>query len=161
LSDHDAKAALVALAASGAMVVKQAGGRGRGRRVIYTLERTLVSRVDFAKALATLDGDHGAVALLAHLVEFAGADGRAPVSVLGMSEARGGPFARWTRCKLEKARVKLETTGLLVRDDDLRRGIRRPRAMFLVRAASVLKIPQNVPVDIHPPRPLALTALTA
>lgn len=156
---HDAEAAINGLVGRDVLRQVRARGRGRGNAGRYQVRDPLVSQVSFAASLHTLGGDAAALALLAFLVDTWGADARAPISAEGMSQTVGGPFGGWTKVKILRARDRLEAAGLIERLEVKRRGVRRPRALFQVRAAAVLKIPEIVPVDIH--RPLGLLASEA
>jgi hypothetical protein len=156
---HDAEAAINGLVGRDVLRQVRARGRGRGNAGRYQLRDPLVSQVSFAASLHTLGGDAAALALLAFLVDTWGADARAPISAEGMSQTVGGPFGGWTKVKILRARDRLEVAGLIERLYVRRRGVRRPRALFQVRAAAVLKISEIVPVGIH--RPLGLLASEA
>lgn len=148
---HDAMAAIEGLLTLQVLERVAAGSRGRGNAARYQLTESLASRLNFATALQVLDGDARAVALLMFVTDFWGSDAQANISAFGMSQAVGGPFGAWTKVGIVKARGQLESAGLLVRIPQKRRGLRHARALFQVRAAGVLKIAENVPVDIHPP----------
>lgn len=154
---HDAEAAITALVSAGVLRLLQAGGKGRGRAARYRLVEPLVSEVSFAVGLHRLKGDATALMLLVFLVDRWGDASNAPISAEGMSQFVGGPFGGWTKVKIVKARDHLEAAGLIERLKMKRTSARQPRAMFQMQAASVLKIPGNVPVDIH--RPLRREAL--
>lgn len=96
-------------------------------------------------------GDAAALMLLVFLVDRWGDGSNAPISAEGMSQFVGGPFGDWTKVKIVKARDHLVAAGLVERLKTKRISARQPRAMFQMRAAGVLKIPGNVPVDIHRP----------
>lgn len=148
---HDAEAAIAALARAGVLRLLQAGGKGRGRAARYRLVESLVSDVSFAVGLQRLKGDAAALMLLVFLVDRWGDGSNAPISAEGMSQFVGGPFGDWTKVKIVKARDHLAAAGLIDRLETKRITARQPRAMFQMRAAAVLKIPGNVPVDIHRP----------
>jgi hypothetical protein len=148
---HDAEMAISALVSAGVLRLLQAGGKGRGKAARYCLMEPLVSDVSFAVGLHRLKGDAAALMLLVFLVDRWDAASNAPISAEGMSQLVGGPFGGWTKVKIVKARDHLAATGLIERLEMKRISARRPRAMFQMRAASVLKIPGNVPVDIHRP----------
>lgn len=155
---HDAVAAIKGLVALKILRQVRAGSRGRGNVARYQLVEPLVSEVSFTGGLHALAGDAAALALLVFLADFWGPDIQARISAEGMSQHVGGPFGGWTKVGILKARDRLEAAGLIERLAVKRTSARRPRALFQVRAADVLKIPGNVPVDIH--RPLSLSAPT-
>lgn len=149
---HDDEAAISALVSAGVLRLLQAGGKGRGKAARYCLIEPLVSDVSFAVGLHRLKGDAAALMLLVFLVDRWDAASNAPISAEGMSQLVGGPFGGWTKVKIVKVRDHLAAAGLVERLEMKRISARQPRAMFQMRAASVLKIPGNVPVDIHPPQ---------
>lgn len=148
---HDAEAAIGALLRTGVLRLLQTGGKGRGKIARYRLVEPLVSDISFAVGLHHLKGDAAALMLLVFLVDIWGADSTAPISAKGMSQLVGGPFGGWTKVKITKARDHLAALGLIERLAMKRTSARHPRAMFQMRAAGVLKMPGNVPVD-HRPR---------
>lgn len=149
---HDAEAAIKTLIRAKVLRVLQAGAKGRGRVARYRLTEILVSDIAIAPALHRLEGDAAALALLVFLVDVWGDAATAPISAEGMSQSVGGPFGAWTKVRLVKARDRLVEAGLIERLAVRRTGVRLPRATFQVRAADVLKMPGNVPVEIHRPR---------
>lgn len=148
---HDAEAAIKALVGHKIMRPVNDARKGRGNITRYRLLEPLVSRVSFAEGLHRLGGDADALALLVFLAETWGPESQAPVSADGMSRLVGGPFGRWTKPKILKARVRLQEAGLIERLPERRTSVRRPRAMFRLRATDVLKMLEIVPVDIHRP----------
>lgn len=156
---HNAEAAIGALLQVGVLRLLQAGGKGRGNVARYSLVEPLASDVSFAIGLHQLKGDAAALMLLVFLVDIWGDTSTAPISAEGMSQLVGGPFGGWTKVKIIKARDHLAEAGLIERLDMKRTSARHPRAMFQMRAADVLKIQGNVPVDIHGPQWERLTQL--
>lgn len=148
---HDAEAAIKALVAQRVLRLVGSARRGRGNATRYRLLEPLLSRVSFTDGLHRLGGDADALALLVLLAETWGPEGEAPISAEGMARQLGGPFGRWTRVKIVKARDRLESAQLIERLPDRRISVRRPRAMFQLRATGVLKMLEIVPVDIHRP----------
>ena len=148
---HDAEAAIRALVSLRVLGRVGAARRGRGNATRYRILEPLVSRISFADGLHRLGGDADALALLVLLAETWGPEAQAPVSAEGMARHVGGPFGRWTRVRITRARNRLEAEGLMERLPERRSGIRRPRAMFQLRANGVLKMLEIVPVDIHRP----------
>lgn len=171
-SRRDADAAIKGLVELQILQTLVPGGKGRGRIARYRLAEPFNARVDFAAALKAVEGDAAAVALLTFMDACWGHAGVAPISAEGMSKHVGGPFSEWTRVKIEKARAKLETAGLIKRSSAKRsvaelRNRRRPRAMFHLCCGCVLRAPLDVPkmpeivrVEIHAP-PLTLGAVAA
>ncbi|MGC1303184.1 MAG: hypothetical protein WA840_12505 [Caulobacteraceae bacterium] len=157
---HDADSAITALVKAGVLRVLQAGGKGRGNVARYQLVEPLVSDVSFSSALHHLKGDAAAVMLLVFIVDVWGSAATAPISAEGMSQSVGGAFGGWTRVKIVKARDQLVLAGLIERLQVRRTSVRYPRALFQIRAADVLKIPGNVPVDIHRPVRLSTSSAT-
>lgn len=157
---HDAKAAIKGLVDRKILRLVTAGGKGRGNVPRYRLADLLISTVSFTGAFNALGSDASALALLAFMVGVWGADASAaPISAEGMSLRVGGPFGGWTRARIVKARDRLQAVGLIERLPEKRRGLHRPRALFQVRAAAVLKMVEIVPIDIHrPPTEPALQA---
>ena len=158
---HDAMAAIRGLVALQVLRPVTAGSRGRGNAAHYRLTEPLVTRLDIAAALQVLGRDARAVALMMFVTDYWGGEAQAHLSALGMSQAVGGPFGGWTKVGIVKARDHLESAGLLERIPQKRRGLRQARALFQVRAAGVLKIAENVPVDIHPPLGLGTSSAPA
>lgn len=153
---HDAVAAIKGLVDRDVLRLIHAGGKGRANVSRYRLAEPLVSDVSFAVGLNILAGDPAALALLVFLVDIWGAEARAPISADGMASTVGGPFGSWTKVRILRARGQLEAAGLIERLEAKRTGIRRPRALFQVRARDVLKMLEIVPVEIHrPPAPAA------
>jgi hypothetical protein len=149
---HDADAAIKRLVGAKVLRILHSGEKGRGRAARYRLTELLVSDVAIATAFHRLEGDAAALTLLVFLVDVWGDAGTAPISAEGMSQHVGGPFGAWTKVRIVKARDHLAEAGLIKRLPVKRTGVRHPRATFQVRAADVLKMPGNVPVDIHRPR---------
>lgn len=152
---HDFAAAITRMVAAKILRQLSPGQKGRGLVARYRLLEPLVTQINVGPVLAKLRGDHAAMSLLAFLVDVWGPESDAPISAEGMTLSVGGPFGAWSKPKLLKARDHLEAAGLLLRVQQRRVGVRRARALFQVRAGGVLKMLENVPVDIHRP-PLVL-----